>query len=234
MRPPKFTLEDVACADRPATFKRAQMLYRSGKVGEVVEKPLGYSATVLGTQPYVVSISLSRVDNGDCNCYLGQHGRMCKHLLALALKILDGSGKGVSVAAGPQAPEDLASVRPIVNAGMNRLRAYHGPSKIWFSYQRTLATGASMIAQAVSGLPPTKENAAYLWAVIIRIDKKLVNGVDDSDGVVGECVARITQQLAAYAQVVPALVPVIKQFCSKKTNFCFEAELRDSLAAVQV
>lgn len=229
MKSPKFTLDDVKYADSPAAFQRAQVLYRSGKVGRVVEGLSGFEATVHGTQPYAVTISSSRVDQGDCTCYLGQHGRMCKHMLALALAVLQDSGKLESMTTAHSAPTDLVAVKHIVNAGMNKLRAYRGPSKIWFSYQRTLATGAGIIAQGVSALPATKENAAYLWSVIMRIDRKLANGVDDSDGVVGECAARITQQLAAYAHSEPALAPVIRRYCDKKTNFCFEDELRQAL-----
>lgn len=79
----------------------------------------------------------------------------------------------------PAGPEEI---KPLVNAGMRKLRYYTGPSHTWFSYQRSLATGAGMIADAVGRLPPTKENARYLWQLIERIDKKLANGVDDSDG----------------------------------------------------
>ena len=150
-------------------------------------------------------------------------------MLALALAVLQDSGKLDSMTATSTAPTDLATVKHIVNAGMNRLRAYRGPSKIWFSYQRSLATGAGIIAQGVSALPATKENAAYLWSVIVRIDRKLVNGVDDSDGVVGDCAARIMHRLASYAQTTPELLPVIRRYCDKKTNFCFEDELRQAL-----
>lgn len=233
MRQPKYTLDDVKYADSPATFKRAQDLYRSGKVGEISEHAPDYHATVYGTQPYEVSISSNRVDQGDCTCYLGQHGRLCKHMLALALAVLQSSGTIAAATTEPQPPTDLATAKQIVNAGMSKLRAYRGPSKVWFSYQRTLATGAGMIAQAISGLPASKENAAYLWGVIMRIDKKLVNGVDDSDGVVGDCVTQIIQQLAEYTQAAPTLAPVIRRYCNKKTNFCFEDELRARLPTPQ-
>ncbi len=231
MLSPKFTIDDVKYADGSATFKRAQELYRSGKVGKVVETHGGYSAIVQGTQPYHVSLSHRRIDEGDCSCYLGQHDRLCKHILALALVVLNESGKTNEAEEAQQAPTSLDEAKRIVNAGMRKLRAYTGPSRIWFSYQRSLATGAGMIAQGVSQLPPTKDNARYLWTLIERIDKKLVNGIDDSDGVVGECVMTIIEQLAGYTKKNPELEPIIRHFCDKKTNFDFSHELLAMLSS---
>jgi hypothetical protein len=229
MQSPKFTIDDVKYADASATFNRAQELYRSGKVEKVTETQRGYSAIVQGTQPYHVSLSQRRIDEADCSCYLGQHDRLCKHVLALALAVLNASGTINEAEPKQQAPASLEEAKPIVNAGMRKLRAYFGPSKIWFSYQRSLATGAGMITQGVSQLPPTKDNARYLWKLIERIDKKLLNGVDDSDGVVGECVITIIEQLAGYSKKNPELEPVIRRFCNKKTNFDFDQELRAKL-----
>ena len=225
MQSPMFTIDDVKYADGPATFKRAQELYRSGKVEKVAETLGRYSAIVQGTHPYHVSLSRRRIDEGDCSCYLGQHDRLCKHILALALVVLNESGITNEAKEERQAPTSLAEARLVVNAGMRKLRAYTGPSHTWFSYQRSLTTGAGIIAQGVGQLPPTKDNARYLWALIERIDKKLVNGVDDSDGVVGECVMTIIEQLAGYAKKEPVLEPVIRRFCNKKTNFDFAQEL---------
>ena len=232
MQQPKFTIDDVKYAENPATFRRADDLYRSGKVGKISEHQHGYTAVVQGTHPYSVSLSVKRIDDGDCTCYMGQHGRLCKHMLALALAVLHVSGKMDKAMPESQAPTDLQTAKEVVTAGMRKLRRYTSPSRTWFSYQRTLATGAGMIAQGISGLPTTKENAAYLWSVIVRIDKKLANGVDDSDGVVGSCAAKIIEQLAGYAETTPELTPDIKRYCNKKTNFSFEDELRAVLTVI--
>jgi hypothetical protein len=229
MQPPKFTFEDVKYAEDPGMFRRALDLYESGKVGKISEDPNGYSATVQGTQPYRVNVSFRRVDEGYCSCYMGQHNRLCKHMLALALAVLYTSGKMDATEPEAKAPADLSAAKPLVTAGMRKLRFYTGPSRIWFSYQRTLATGASMIAHAVSGLPPSRENVKYLWSIIERIDKKLLNGVDDSDGVVGECVGKVLEQLAAYAKEAPELEPLIRSYCGRRTSFCFEDDLRSLL-----
>jgi hypothetical protein len=78
-------------------------------------------------------------------------------------------------------------------------------------------------------LPPTKENADFLWKLIGRIDKKLLNGIDDSDGIIGNCAGQIIEQLATYAKKAPELKPVIRKYCDKKTNFSFESDLHESL-----
>jgi hypothetical protein len=227
MRAPQFTIDDVKYADGPATFGRAQDLFRSGKVQDITETVRGYRAIVQGTHPYDVGLSYRRVDEGDCSCYLGQNGRLCKHVLSLALAVLHATARITPPPQQPPAgPEEI---KPLVNAGMRKLRYYTGPSRTWFSYQRSLAAGAGMIVDAVGLLPPTKENARYLWQLIERIDKKLANGVDDSDGVVGTCVMALIEQLAAYANRQPDLEPIISRFCDKETNFDFGHELRAKL-----
>lgn len=230
MQQPKFTIEDIQYADNEATFGRALDLYETGKVGPITadDRP-AYSAVVQGTHPYQVSVSGKRVDDGDCDCYLGQHDRLCKHILALALAVLHASGKAEHPGTATTARVNPDEAKQLVKDGMKKLRVYSGPSRVWFSYQRSLATGAGMITKATGVLPPSKENATYLWRLVERIDKKLVNGIDDSDGVVGVCIDGIIKQLADYAKQAPELMPVINKFCTRKTNFGFEESLRAML-----
>ena len=230
MQQPKYTLDDIKYADSPAMYKRAEDLYPSNKIGDIEELLHSYAATVKGTQPYQVSISKTRVDNGDCDCYMGSNGKLCKHILALGLAVLHVSGKIEATSEEKKISSDLNEVKSLVTAGFSKLKPYRGPSRIWFSYQRNLATGAGIIAEAISALPPTKENANYLWKLIERIDRKIMNGVDDSDGVVGECAGKILDQLADYANQEKALAPLITKLCEKKTNFNFEHDLRWHLA----
>lgn len=230
MQKPKYTINEIKYAHSPVMYERAKGLYQTGKVMEITERQHSYAATIQGTHPYAVSVSKSHVDKGDCTCYMGKNEMLCKHMLALALAVLHASGKIEETTPNTNTSSDLNDVKPVVTAGFAKLRPYRGSSRIWFGYQRELATGAGIIAEAVSTLPPTKENANYLWNVIGRIDRKLINGVDDFDGVVGDCAARIIDQLAKYANIAPELEPVIEKYCNKKTNFCFEEELRDSLA----
>ena len=229
MQPPQFTIDDVRYADAPVTYTRAQELYRAGKVENITETAHEYRAIVQGTHPYHVTVSRRNVDEGDCSCYLGRNDRLCKHILALAIAVLNATEKINAAEPQPQQPAGLEEIKSMVNAGMRKFRPYNGPSRIWFSYQRALATGAGMISDAVSRLPPAKDNARYLWKLIERIDNKLANGIDDSDGVVGACVMTIIEQLEAYAKKQPELVQIIRQFCNKDTNFDFSQELRARL-----
>lgn len=222
---PKFTLPDVKYADSAALYARAEKLFKGGCVGTISDIGLGqgYQATVSGSQPYAVWLSNRRVDEGDCTCYMGQNDELCKHILALALKVLDETG-GLNT---PAPPTDLAAVKVLVRDGVKKIKPYTGPSRVWFTYQRSLATGAGMIVEAVSALPPSKASAEYLWKLVVRLSKKLATGgVDDSDGVVGECISELVVQLAEYAKQSPDLQPHILRYCKDDTGFGFEDELR--------
>ena len=229
MQHPKFTFEEVRFADTAASFDRALTLFESGKVGPISSDRYGYSAVIRGTHPYQVSLSAKRVDTCSCDCYLGQHDRLCKHVLALALAVLHASGKishPRSTLSAPKSPEDA---KQAIREGMKKLRRYTGPSRVWFSYQRDLAAGSGMIAESVTALPPTQQNARFLWRLIERLDRKLATTVDDSDGVVGECMATIIRHLGDYAAQAPELAPTIRAFCNRKTDFGFENDLQSIL-----
>lgn len=228
LHPPKFTLSDVKYADSEVTFARAEKLYKDGCVGSITEVGLGrgYQTTVRGSQPYEVWVSTRRVDEGNCTCYLGQNNMLCKHMLALALAVLDQTGGLKKI----PPPSNLNEVKLLVNEGIKKIKPYKGPSRAWFSYQRSLSTGAGMIIEAVKALPPTKENADYLWKLVLRLSKKLsTGGVDDSDGVVGDCISEIVVQIYGYAKQSPDLKPYILHYCEDDTSFGFEDELRSRI-----
>ena len=88
---PTYDLNKIKFATDEATFQRAVGLYESGKVTEVEEAFGDYSAVVLGTKPYRVSVSSRRYKDAHCTCYLGKKGTLCKHVVALALHaVMDG------------------------------------------------------------------------------------------------------------------------------------------------
>ena len=226
MESPKFNLNDVKYADGAALFSRAEALFRGGKVQGVREDIYGYSAVVHGGEKYEVSISRRHVDKGSCGCYMGQNDMLCKHMLALALAVLDMTG---GLTPKPP-PRDLKEAKKEVSAGMRKLRPYTGPSNTWFSYQRGLATGAGIIIDAVRALSATEESADYLWDTVLRISNKLAtSGIDDSDGIVGNCVDELVQQLGDYAKKAPELKPAMLAYCADDTGFGFEDDLRASL-----
>lgn len=155
---------------------------------------------------------------------MGQNGQLCKHVLALALAVLEKSGAQEDTRS-PQSPTNLVEAKEIIRDGMKRIKPYRGPSRIWFRYQRDLSVGSEMIEDAVATLPPIKENAKYIWILVKRLDKKLLNDVDDSDGTVGGCISGLIEQLAAYAEKNPELIPMIEQFCSEGTSYDFHVML---------
>lgn len=226
MKSPKFTYEDIKYSEGRAMFKRAQALFKAGKVKQIREDPRGYSATVKSTHPYEVSVSMKSVDVGYCNCYMGQNDTLCKHMLALALAVLNETG----ALGSEESLEELSEVKRRVSTGLRKIKAYTGPSKIWFSYQRSLSVGAGMISSAIANLPASKENADYLWKLVLRISKKLATGgVDDSDGTVGGCVYEILAKLAEFAKEKPELKPIILEYSKDDTGFGFEDELRNMI-----
>ena len=157
---------------------------------------------------------------------MGQNETLCKHMLTLALAVLDRTG-GMKKASPPRT---LAEAKKLVGLGMKKLRSYNGSSRVWFSYQRALSAGSGMITEAVSALPPEKQNVAYLWELVLRLSRKLTeSGIDDSDGVVGNCISTLVEQLGRYAVELPELRPLLLDFCKDDTGFGFENELQTLL-----
>ena len=69
---PKYDLDKIKFAtDRP-TFEKAVNLYEKGKVTQFKEGIGSYSAVVLGTKPYRVSVEARQYGLAVCECYLGQ------------------------------------------------------------------------------------------------------------------------------------------------------------------
>jgi len=232
---PKFTYSDVKFAESEAVFGRAVALFASGKVKDARELYNGYQATVIGTEPYSVRISSKRIDYADCDCYLGQHDALCKHMLALALAVLHMHGqvdaKGQPTATTQLAPEDVPQH---IAAAMKKIRPYDGPSRIWFEYQRNLDIAAGMIAEAVPLLEPTQANAAYLWKLVVKLSNKLaVGGIDDSNGTIGGAIMSIVEQLVVMAKQDEKICSWAQTHCTQDTGFGFEQDLQDALAAIK-
>lgn len=222
MLKPLFTIQDIKYSVDDATFQRAQQLFDAGKVQKIIETPHGYEATVQGTSTYRVSLSMRHIDKGFCDCYMGQNDMLCKHMLALGIAVLHSSGKG-DEAAAEDSPTNLDAAKQLVAAAVRKIKPYHGPSKIWFSYQRELDFGSGCIVEAVQKLPATKENAEYLWSLVLKLSKKLSHGgVDDSNGTVGNCIASLVKQCAGYAKEKSELKPIIERFTEEDTGFGFE------------
>ena len=245
--PPSYTLEKIKFATDPQTFERAVDLYESGKVTKFKDGFRGYSATILGGQPYNVSVEARRFDHGNCDCYLGQKDELCKHLVALAIHaVLRGekltvedkemlTGPECSENLGELTKEELSSVKNSITGAARYIKSYNGPSRKWFTYQNSLDEGCNRLSKIVSDLPVSKQTAKLLIDLLLRIDKKLCyGGVDDSNGTVGGFVEGVVEMLKEYARLEPSCINAFKNLADKETCFGWEAplvEMFDSMSS---
>ena len=211
---PTYDINKIKFATDEATYQRGVGLYESGKVTEVETLGSDYTAVVLGTKPYRVSVSSRRYQDADCTCYLGEKGTLCKHVVALALHaVMD--GKLLKEEDKQQAPEvrcsdkrevlakeELAAVKKSITEAMRYIKPYSGPSKTWFANQDSLCEGCNRLSAIVSDLPVNKQTAEVLMKLLLRLDKKLTSGgVDDSNGTVGGFMSEVVQLLIEYAKI---------------------------------
>ncbi len=218
-----YDLNKIKFATDEATFQRAVGLYENGKVTEVEEWGGNYSAVVLGTEPYRVSVSARNYKQGHCTCYLGQKDTLCKHMVALALyAVMDGkplndkdkrSCQNVECSRRREAlgKEELETVKKAITESMRYIKPYHGPSRTWFANQDSLREGCNRLSAIVSDLPVNKQAAEVLVKLLLRLDKKLrVGGVDDSNGIVGGFMSEVVCALEEFAQIDPESIEAFK------------------------
>ena len=236
--PPKFTLDKIKFATDGPTFERAVDLYEKGKVTKFEEGIGAYSAVVLGTKPYRVSVEARRYDYGHCECYLGQNDTLCKHMVAIAIRAVTG-GKPLSEEdkrqvsqvicsgrLGELSKSELASTKKAITAGMRYIKSYKGPSRIWFSYQSSLSEGCNRLSKIVSELPVSEQTAGLLIDMLLRLDNKLCrSGVDDSDGTVGGFIEETVRVLEEYAKLDLACAKTFNELKAKETCFGWEEPL---------
>lgn len=213
-------------------------MYESGKVTEVKEAFGDFSAVVLGTKPYRVSVSGLNYKHSHCTCYVGQRETLCKHMVALALyAVLDGkpmtaedkkqrhevksSGRQEALSA-----EELATVKKSITESMRYIKPYSGPSRTWFANQDSLREGCARLSAIVSGLPVNRQTSDALVKLLLRLDRKLqVGGVDDSNGIVGGFMNDVVGMLKDFAQTDPACIDAFEPLCGKQTCFGWEEPL---------
>lgn len=226
MKQPNFTFQDIKYSANEAMFQRAKELFESGKIQNLEENSYGYSAKVQGSSIYQVELSYKNIDQGYCDCYMGEQDILCKHLLAVGLAVLNISGKVNET--GNISPKNLPEVKLLVSKAFKKIKPYEGPSKIWFSYQRSLEVSAGEILEATQNLLANKENADYLWKLVMKLSYKIAyTGIDDSNGTIGNCIFEIVQQLGKFAKQKPELKPILQKFTQMDTGFGFEEELAE-------
>jgi len=235
---PKYDLDKIRFATDAPTFEKAVGLYERGKVTKFRKDFGGYSAIVLGTQPYEVSVSERNFDEGNCSCYLGQNDTLCKHLVALAIcavkkggTLTDDDKRQFSQAIssgrlGELNRDELSKVKKEITGALKYIKPYNGPSKIWFSYQSSLSEGCNRLSKIVSELPISEQTAKLLVDMLLRLDAKLCRGgVDDSDGTVGGFVEETVQSLLGFAKLDPVCVTAFQKLEGRETCFGWEESL---------
>ncbi len=195
---PAYNLDKIKYATDQPTFEKAVALYEAGKVIQFKEGINSYSAVVLGTKPYRVSIDARRFGLVNCECYLGQRDILCKHAVAVSIyAVMNGkklskedkelvSSPICSGMLGELSKTELAETKNAITSAMKYIKAHVGPSRTWFVYQNSLNEGCARLSKLASDLPVSEQTTKLLVDLLLRLDKKLcVGGVDDSDGVVG-------------------------------------------------
>ena len=236
--PPTYDLNKIKFATDEATFKRAVGLYEGGKVTEAEEAFGNWTAVVLGTKPYRVSVSGRNYKHGHCTCYLGQKDTLCKHMVALALyAVMDGkplSDKDKQLShyvecsrrRGVLNKGELEAVKKSITESMRYIKPYRGPSRTWFANQDSLREGCNRLSVIVSDLPVNKQTAEILVKLLLRLDRKLrVGGVDDSNGIVGGFMSEVVQMLEEFAQIDPDCIKTFEVLAGRETCFDWEESL---------
>jgi hypothetical protein len=243
MATPKFDLDKIKFATDAPTFKKAVALYEGGKVTQFTEGIRMYSAVVIGTKPYRVSVEPRRYDSGHCECYLGQNDTLCKHVVAVAIYAVKGgeplsdddkrqvSQVTCSGRLGELNKEELSAVKKLITGSMKYIKPYNGPSRIWFSYQSSLSEGCNRLSKIVSGLPVSEQTAKLLVDMLLRLDNKLCrSGLDDSDGTVGGFMAEVVNVLQEYAKFDHSCTKAFNELRYKETCFGWEERLFELIA----
>ncbi len=240
---PKYSLEEIKLGIDRGTWERAVRLYKEGAVRSFRKVGRFYQAKVKGTHLYQVIVDSQEFDRGSCDCYLGQRDILCKHMIAVAIYALKGGqplqpaerkfveGLTLSQEANELSHEEMIAVRSEIRQAMRDIRAYTGPSRIWFAYQNRLIRGCRRLSLIFSRLPTNLTTAKLMINVLLRLDRKLSQGgVDDSDGTVGGFISDVVQALAKRAKKQPEIVPAFKPLLNRPTSFGWEEELVKMLA----
>jgi len=235
---PTYDLNKIKFATDEATFQRAVGLYESGKVTEVEEAFGDFTAVVIGTKPYRVSVSGRRYNDADCTCYLGEKGTLCKHVVALALYAVmegkplsdnDKQQRHQAECSGRRevlSKEESAAAKKSITESMRYIKPYTGPSRTWFANQDSLCEGCNRLSAIVSDLPVNRQTAGVLAKLLLRLDKKLqVGGVDDSNGTVGGFMSEVVGMLEEFAQVDPACIETFESLVGIQSCFGWEEPL---------
>lgn len=233
-----YDLDKIKFATDAPTFEKAVGLYESGKVTQFREELNGFFAVVLGTNPYKVYVDNRHYDRGDCECYLGQNNALCKHIVAVAIQAVAGgnplSEEDKKLVWGPSCggqlgmleKKELIATKKAITGAMKYIKPYNGPSRIWFSYQNSLAEGCARLSKIVFELPVSEQTAKLLVDMLLRLDDRLCrSGIDDSDGTVGGFIQETVEVLKEYARLDLSCIKAFQKLEGKETCFGWEEPL---------
>jgi hypothetical protein len=232
MLKPSYDIDKIKFGVDKSTFERAVDLYESGKVRDFKEEYAVYEAVVYGTRPYKVSVFSKNYDSGSCECYLGKNDTLCKHMIAVAIHAIKGGKKLTeeekeimdspvcSGEIGELSKEEVLKTKKDITSAMKCVKSYRGPSRTWHANQRSLDEGCARLSKIVSELPVGEVSARLIVDMLIRLDKKLCGGVDDSNGIVGGFMYEVVEILQEYTEFNPACINSFTKLCRRKT--CFE------------
>ena len=232
---PKFDLDKIRYSVDQGTYERAIELYQNQKVVNFVVRYGNFEAIVLGSHEYHIVISADDFAVGQCDCYLGQHETLCKHIVAVAIFAILKGGKFPDEYAKPIGPavcsgkigvlslQQLSNLKQEIRTASRYIKSYNGPSKIWFQYQDSLTEGCRRLSEIVSRQPVSLAMAKIIVDLAIRLDKKLmVGGVDDSDGTVGEFIENLMLVLKNFEKIDPKCRKAFSKLEGIETGFDWE------------
>lgn len=234
---PKYNLEKIKYGIDESTFQKAINLYETGKVTEFEDNGFTFVSTVLGSRPYRVSVSIQNYDSGTCECYLGQNDTLCKHIVATAIYgILRGKKMNpedkiqitkptASGILGKMDGSELKIIKKEITRAISYVKYYSGPSRTWFIYQNSLTEGVNRLSTIVSKLPVSGQTADLIIGTLLRLDKKLQHGVDDSDGTVGGFIEEAVDVLIEFAEIDPECKKRFEKLRDIETCFGWEEKL---------
>lgn len=238
IQPPSYDLDKIKFGADEKTWERAIGLYESAKIKDFQDTEFTFVAKVQGTHLYDVIVSKKRYTDGNCACYLGQNDTLCKHIIAVTIYGLK-NGKTLtkeektqhneikfSGRTGEVSHDKLSLLKAEISGAMRYIKAYTGPSRIWFAYQDSLTEGCNRLAAIFSQLPASQQTAELIIKILLRLDKKLTTGgVDDSDGTVGGFIEEGVDLLKKFAQLEPKCIKTFKKLVNKETCFGWEEPL---------
>jgi uncharacterized Zn finger protein len=127
----RLSHEQIVKLAGQSTFARAVLYQREGRVEGLLRSGPTVAATVRGTIPDRVKLSLGTRPTWSCDCPVGAAGEFCKHCAAVAIELLDPDertlGRRVAGDAGPVLSETLAGLGREQLEELVRLAAVRDP-----------------------------------------------------------------------------------------------------------